>query len=111
MRSYLGLTWFGPLRDAHKDITWQTPLRRLAVWRYAASFYPARLHRTEELDPDANYIFAAQPHGIFCSAMFLAFATEGLGFSKLFPGAGVGRHVAALCCHAAQQFDCRSGLL
>mmetsp|Transcript_15470 Transcript_15470/g.46692 ORF Transcript_15470/g.46692 Transcript_15470/m.46692 type:complete len:324 (-) Transcript_15470:1904-2875(-) len=86
---YLGLTWFGPLKDAHKDITWRTPFRWLPVWNYAASFYPAKLHRTEELDPDKNYIFAAHPHGIFCSSLFLAFSTESLGFSKIFPGLSV----------------------
>lgn len=63
--------------------------RWLPVWNYAASFYPAKLHRTEELDPDKNYIFAAHPHGIFCSSLFLAFSTESLGFSKIFPGGAI----------------------
>ena len=56
---------------------------RLPVWRYAASFYPAKIIKTAELDPNGNYIFAAHPHGIFCSSLFLAFSTEGLGFSKV----------------------------
>ena len=56
------------------------------MWRYAASFYPARFVKTAELDPDGNYIFCAHPHGIFCSSLFLAFATEGMDFSKTFPG-------------------------
>ena len=47
------------------------------------------MHKAADLDPDANYIFAAHPHGIFCSSLFLAFSTEALGFSKLFPGAVV----------------------
>lgn len=55
---------------------------RLAVWRYAAAFYPAKIIKTAELDPEGNYIFAAHPHGIFCSSLFLAFATEGMDFSK-----------------------------
>ena len=52
-------------------------------WRYAAAFYPAKIIKTAELDPDGHYIFAAHPHGIFCSSLFLAFSTEALGFSKV----------------------------
>jgi Diacylglycerol acyltransferase len=59
---------------------------RLPVWKYAASFYPAKIVKTAELDPDGNYIFCAHPHGIFCSSLFLAFATEAMDFSKLYPG-------------------------
>ena len=59
---------------------------RLPVWKYAASFYPAKIVKTAELDPDGNYIFCAHPHGIFCSSLFLAFATEAMDFSRLYPG-------------------------
>jgi Diacylglycerol acyltransferase len=59
---------------------------RLPVWKYATSFYPAKIVKTAELDPDGNYIFCAHPHGIFCSSLFLAFATEAMDFSKLYPG-------------------------
>jgi hypothetical protein len=58
-------------------------LCRLPVWKYAAAFYPAKIVKTAELDPDGHYIFAAHPHGIFCSSLFLAFSTEALGFSKV----------------------------
>jgi len=60
---------------------------RLPVWRYAASFYPAKIIKTAELDPEGHYIFAAHPHGIFCSSLFLAFATDALNFSKVGPEA------------------------
>ena len=53
------------------------------MWKYAAAFYPAKIVKTAELDPDGHYIFAAHPHGIFCSSLFLAFSTEALGFSKV----------------------------
>ena len=80
---------------------------RLPIWKYAASFYPAKIVKTAELDPDGNYIFGAHPHGIFCSSLFLAFSTEALDFSKLFPGVAflvamqallAGNHVA-YCTH------------
>jgi len=55
------------------------------VWRYAASFYPAKIIKTAELDPEGHYIFAAHPHGIFCSSLFL---TDALNFSKVGVWAG-----------------------
>ena len=64
----------------------QRAVLRLPVWKYAASFYPAKIVKTAELDPDGNYIFCAHPHGIFCSSLFLAFATEAMDFSRLYPG-------------------------
>lgn len=61
-------------------------LRRLPVWSLFASYFPARLHRTQELSPTRKYIFGYHPHGILSLGAFGAFATEALGFSQLFPG-------------------------
>ncbi|KAI4642178.1 hypothetical protein J4E93_007322 [Alternaria ventricosa] len=60
--------------------------RRLPVWSLFASYYPARLHRSQELEPTRKYIFGYHPHGIISHGAFAAFATEALGFSQLFPG-------------------------
>lgn len=61
-------------------------LRRQKVWSLFASYFPARLHRTTELEPYRKYIFGYHPHGIISHGAFAAFATEALGFSDLFPG-------------------------
>ncbi|PYI13196.1 diacylglycerol acyltransferase family protein [Aspergillus violaceofuscus CBS 115571] len=61
-------------------------LRSLRVWKLYASYFPARLHRSEPLPPTRKYIFGYHPHGIISHGAFAAFATEALGFSKLFPG-------------------------
>jgi 2-acylglycerol O-acyltransferase 2 len=61
-------------------------MRRLPVWSLFASYFPARLHRTQELEPTRKYIFGYHPHGIISHGAFAAFATEALGFSQLFPG-------------------------
>tara|TARA_R110002003_G_scaffold129_4_gene12091 strand:+ start:4535 stop:6046 length:1512 start_codon:yes stop_codon:yes gene_type:complete len=61
-------------------------LRRLPVWSLFASYFPARLHRSQELEPTRKYIFGYHPHGIISHGAFAAFATEALGFSQLFPG-------------------------
>lgn len=61
-------------------------LRRSKVWSLFASYYPARLHRSQTLEPTRKYIFGYHPHGIISHGAFAAFATEALGFSQLFPG-------------------------
>lgn len=60
--------------------------RRLPVWSLFASYFPARLHRSQTLEPTRKYIFGYHPHGIISHGAFAAFATEALGFSQLFPG-------------------------
>ncbi|KAL2821016.1 diacylglycerol acyltransferase-domain-containing protein [Aspergillus granulosus] len=61
-------------------------LRSLHIWSLYASYFPARLHRSEPLLPTRKYIFGYHPHGIISLGAFAAFCTEALGFSKLFPG-------------------------
>ncbi|KAL9098041.1 MAG: hypothetical protein Q9163_006219 [Psora crenata] len=61
-------------------------LRALPTWSLFASYFPARLHRSEPLPPTRKYIFGYHPHGIISHGAFAAFATEALGFSQLFPG-------------------------
>ncbi|PYH71923.1 diacylglycerol acyltransferase type 2A [Aspergillus vadensis CBS 113365] len=61
-------------------------LRSLGVWSIYASYFPARLHRSEPLLPTRKYIFGYHPHGIISHGAFAAFATEALGFARLFPG-------------------------
>ncbi|KAF2474966.1 diacylglycerol O-acyltransferas-like protein 2B [Lindgomyces ingoldianus] len=60
--------------------------RRWSGWSLFASYFPARLHRSQELEPTRKYIFGYHPHGIISHGAFAAFATEALGFSQLFPG-------------------------
>nr|POE92235.1 diacylglycerol o-acyltransferase 2a [Quercus suber] len=61
-------------------------LRNSKIWSAFASYFPARLHRTQVLEPTRKYIFGYHPHGIISHGAFAAFATEALGFSQLFPG-------------------------
>ncbi|KAJ9216326.1 hypothetical protein DTO166G4_1914 [Paecilomyces variotii] len=61
-------------------------VRRSRILRAFASYFPCKLRRTTLLSPRRKYIFAYHPHGIICHGAFAAFATEALGFSKLFPG-------------------------
>ena len=61
-------------------------IRGLPIWSLFASYFPARLYRSESLPPTRKYIFGYHPHGIISHGAFAAFATEALGFSQLFPG-------------------------
>lgn len=61
-------------------------MRRSKIWSAFASYFPMRLHRTAELNPNRKYCFGYHPHGIIGHGAFAAFATEALGFSQLFPG-------------------------
>ena len=61
-------------------------LRRSKIWSLFASYFPARLHRSQPLEPNRKYIFGYHPHGIISHGAFAAFGTEALGFSQLFPG-------------------------
>ncbi|KAH0842341.1 Diacylglycerol O-acyltransferase 2A [Fonsecaea pedrosoi] len=61
-------------------------MRGSKFWSLFASYFPARLHRTVELEPTRKYIFGYHPHGIISHGAFAAFATEALGFSDLYPG-------------------------
>lgn len=61
-------------------------LRSSRIWSLFGSYFPARLHRSQPLEPNRKYIFGYHPHGIISHGAFAAFATEALGFSTLFPG-------------------------
>lgn len=60
--------------------------RRCWIFKAFALYFPARLHRTVELQPTRKYVFGYHPHGIICHGAFLAFGTDALDFSRLFPG-------------------------
>ncbi|KAK4150561.1 diacylglycerol acyltransferase-domain-containing protein [Chaetomidium leptoderma] len=60
--------------------------RRLPIWRFFASYFPAKLHKTHDLPPTRKYIFGYHPHGIISHGAFAAFGTEALGFADKFPG-------------------------
>ncbi|XP_054168762.1 2-acylglycerol O-acyltransferase 1-like [Oppia nitens] len=60
--------------------------RNWTIWRYFVNYFPLKLVKTVDLNPNKNYIFGCHPHGILCASAFGNFGTEGTGFSKLFNG-------------------------
>ncbi|KAM4620066.1 2-acylglycerol O-acyltransferase 3b [Polymixia lowei] len=74
---------------------WQTPerggrrtpcVRNWTVWKHFRDYFPIKLVKTAELNPNKNYIFGCHPHGIMSAGAFICFGTESCGFSKTFPG-------------------------
>ncbi|CAF1033350.1 unnamed protein product [Adineta ricciae] len=72
-------------RTDSKGGRWSNRLRRLCLWKYFAHYFPLKLVKTEDLDPNRNYIFAYHPHGAFSLSAFGNFATDATHFSHLFP--------------------------
>lgn len=71
-------------------------LRNLTIWKYYCSYFPITLVKTAELDAEKNYIMGYHPHGVVSSGAFGSFATEGVNFSKTFPG--ITPHLLTLKC-------------
>ncbi|XP_053187454.1 2-acylglycerol O-acyltransferase 3b [Scomber japonicus] len=95
---YLMFTSLWPLPTLYfiwlmKD--WQTPerggrrtlfLRKWKVWDHMRDYFPIKLVKTAELNPNKNYILGCHPHGIMCAGGFACFTTESCGFVEAFPG-------------------------
>lgn len=78
-------------------VEWKTPerggrdllinfTRRLAIFKYIRDYYPITLVKTNELDPQKNYLLGYHPHGVFTEGASMALGTEACGFSEKFPG-------------------------
>ena len=97
------LSWFGSLSitltmcfiyvcwiyiDRHTDShggRWSDRLRRLPICTQFVNYFPLKLIKSEDLDPNRNYIFGYHPHGAFSFGALGNFATDATHFSKLFP--------------------------
>ncbi|KAM5165619.1 diacylglycerol O-acyltransferase 2-like [Mantella aurantiaca] len=73
--------WKTPERGGRRSI-W---ISRCAVWKYYRDYFPIKLHKTMDLDPGHNYIFACHPHGILAFGAYCNFGTDATGFSQIFP--------------------------
>ncbi|XP_061659002.1 2-acylglycerol O-acyltransferase 3b isoform X2 [Syngnathoides biaculeatus] len=76
-------------------IDWQTPekggrrkasVRRWKIWEHYRDYFPLKLVKTAELNPNKNYILGCHPHGIMSIGAFGCFNIECCGFSEAFPG-------------------------
>uniref|UniRef100_A0A7E5A1P0 Acyltransferase n=1 Tax=Panagrellus redivivus TaxID=6233 RepID=A0A7E5A1P0_PANRE len=82
--------WHSPERGAYA----QEWFRRQRVWEYLAAYFPAKLVKTIDLDPNENYIIGGHPHGILAISSFISICTEATGWSDIFPG--ISSHLVTL---------------
>ncbi|KAK6053578.1 diacylglycerol acyltransferase [Cooperia oncophora] len=74
--------WNSPKRGAYRS-TW---FMRQRVHNWYANYFPvSKLHKTEDLSPDQNYLIGSHPHGIISMSAFINFATNGTGILEKFP--------------------------
>ena len=74
--------------DRHTDCRggrWSNAIRRWALWTSFTNYFPMTLVKTEDLDPNRNYIFGYHPHGLLSLSAVGNFATDATHFSSLFP--------------------------
>ncbi|XP_054482230.1 2-acylglycerol O-acyltransferase 3b [Anoplopoma fimbria] len=79
---WLVMDWQTPERGGRKT----TFVRRWRVWDHLRDFFPIKLVKTAELNPNKNYILGCHPHGIMSIGALLCFSSESCGFTKVFPG-------------------------
>ncbi|XP_073530704.1 diacylglycerol O-acyltransferase 2-like isoform X3 [Phyllobates terribilis] len=60
-------------------------MSKWTMWKHFRDYFPIKLHKTTDLDPALNYIFAYHPHGIMSFGAFCNFGTDSTGFSHIFP--------------------------
>ncbi|KAM7536101.1 hypothetical protein Aperf_G00000093224 [Anoplocephala perfoliata] len=102
-----------PYRGGRRSLWW----RSRPLWKWMSQYFPARLIVSEELrewckengqEPSenaesiqlptsSNYLFGYHPHGPFAIGALMAYGSEALNFSKIFPG--IKPHVATLNLH------------
>lgn len=60
-------------------------MRRLNFWRHFCNYFPIKLHKTEDLDPEKNYIMGYHPHGVISVGALGSVVGEYAGWRTLFP--------------------------
>ncbi|XP_011878989.1 PREDICTED: 2-acylglycerol O-acyltransferase 1-like [Vollenhovia emeryi] len=65
---------------------WTRLTRNNALWRYFCNYFPIKLVKTVDLNPNKSYLFICVPHGILSAGIMGSFGTDVLDCKKLFPG-------------------------
>ncbi|XP_043509158.1 diacylglycerol O-acyltransferase 1-like [Frieseomelitta varia] len=60
--------------------------RTSALNRYSCNYFPIKLVKTTDLNPNKLYLFCNFPHGMFSAGVYFAFGTDCAGYRELFPG-------------------------
>jgi hypothetical protein len=83
----LYVTWFIFTReDAENGGCNITLLRKCWLYKYFMNYFPIKLIKTHDLDPEKTYLVVYHPHGIMSYGAVASFGGDHLGFKKVFPG-------------------------
>ncbi|XP_056314286.1 2-acylglycerol O-acyltransferase 3b [Danio aesculapii] len=74
--------WYTPERGGRRTKF----VRGWEVWKHLRDYFPVKLVKTAELNPNKNYIMGCHPHGIMCFGAFSCFSTDRNEFAETFPG-------------------------
>ncbi|RNA21588.1 2-acylglycerol O-acyltransferase 2 [Brachionus plicatilis] len=66
-----------------RKVAWS---RTWSIWKYFKDYFPVKLIKTVDLDPNQNYIFGISPHGVMSFSAMVNFGTDATDFPNLFPG-------------------------
>lgn len=70
----------------HFSEIWTRIGRNNAFWRYFCNYFPIKLVKTVDLNPNKSHLFVCVPHGILSTGIMGSFGTDVLGCKELFPG-------------------------
>nr|XP_025965544.1 2-acylglycerol O-acyltransferase 1 isoform X1 [Dromaius novaehollandiae] len=101
----LGNFWFvAVLYSLWFYFDWGTPcaggrrsqwVRSWTIWNYFREYFPMKLIKTSDLNPNHNYLLGFHPHGVLVCGAFGNFCT-GSDFKNLFPGITPYLHVSSI---------------
>ena len=80
----LRLTWYVGFLCYRK--IFEPRFRNCAWHRHFCNYFPIKLVKTTDLDPNKLYLFCTFPHGILSLGVYGAFATDIISCRELFPG-------------------------
>jgi len=80
------LTYIAFTKNPRAGGRWTPWVRRLSWWKYFSDFFPTKLIKTHDLDPNKQYLFGVHPHGIISYGPFINIGTEAQGWMDKFPG-------------------------
>ncbi|WZN59563.1 diacylglycerol O-acyltransferase 2 [Chloropicon roscoffensis] len=96
------ITWFVFMDRSPKNGTRRRLFSRLGVWNHIRDYFPIRLVKTCDIEPNRSYVFGYHPHGVISMGALVNFASYATRFDEKFPGLNV--HVLTLASNFMMPF-------
>jgi 2-acylglycerol O-acyltransferase 2 len=88
------LTWVFFYDDSAQTGKRRRPISKFRIWKQIRDYFPIRMIKTADIEPDRSYVFGYHPHGVISMGALVNFATYATGLDKTYPGVNV--HVLTL---------------